>query len=88
MIHFKLDNVCFMQVTRVVLLWVNNHFNDFEENSSMTQFLEDFGKLLDEAVRLSFINVTNAVFLKSSVIMKSRDIHMNVGPYVMLDSID
>lgn len=51
-----------MQVTRIVLLWVNNHFNDFEGNPSMTKFLEDFGKMLDEAVRLSFINATGTVF--------------------------
>lgn len=51
-----------MQVTRIVLLWVNNHFNDFEGNPSMTQFLEDFEKLLIEAVRLTFTNVTGAVF--------------------------
>lgn len=51
-----------MQVTRIVLLWVNNHFNDFEGNSSMTQFLEDFEKLLEEGVRLLFINVTSVVF--------------------------
>lgn len=43
-----------MQVTRIVLLWVNNHFNDFEGNPSMTQFLEDFEKLLVEVVRLTF----------------------------------
>lgn len=45
-----------------MLLWVNNHFNDFERNPSMTQFLEDFEKLLDEAVRLTFVNVTGTVF--------------------------
>nr|XP_032825375.1 rap guanine nucleotide exchange factor 2-like isoform X7 [Petromyzon marinus]XP_032825376.1 rap guanine nucleotide exchange factor 2-like isoform X7 [Petromyzon marinus] len=30
------------KVTRVVLLWVNNHFNDFEGDPEMTQFLEKF----------------------------------------------
>lgn len=39
------------QVTRIVLLWVNNHFNDFEGNTAMTRFLEDFEKLLEAAVR-------------------------------------
>ncbi|KAJ3587197.1 hypothetical protein NHX12_010795, partial [Muraenolepis orangiensis] len=29
------------KVTRVVLLWVNNHFNDFEGDVAMTTFLED-----------------------------------------------
>ncbi|KAM6984378.1 rap guanine nucleotide exchange factor 6 isoform 4-T4 [Tautogolabrus adspersus] len=34
-------------VTRIVLLWVNNHFNDFEGDPAMTHFLEDFEKLLE-----------------------------------------
>lgn len=40
-----------LQVTRIVLLWVNNHFNDFEGNPAMTRFLEDFEKLLETTVR-------------------------------------
>ncbi|XP_067279208.1 rap guanine nucleotide exchange factor 6 [Pseudorasbora parva] len=43
---FKMDNLR-DTVTRIVLLWVNNHFNDFEGDPVMTQFLEDFEKLLD-----------------------------------------
>ncbi len=39
-----------LQVTRIVLLWVNNHFNDFEGDPVMTLFLEDFEKLLDSSV--------------------------------------
>uniref|UniRef100_A0A3Q3X769 Uncharacterized protein n=1 Tax=Mola mola TaxID=94237 RepID=A0A3Q3X769_MOLML len=34
-------------VTRIVLLWVNNHFNDFEGDPAMTRFLEDFEKHLE-----------------------------------------
>ncbi|KAF1378320.1 hypothetical protein PFLUV_G00189320 [Perca fluviatilis] len=34
-------------VTRIVLLWVNNHFNDFEGDPAMTHFLEDFEKHLE-----------------------------------------
>ncbi|XP_075878162.1 rap guanine nucleotide exchange factor 6 isoform X3 [Nelusetta ayraudi] len=34
-------------VTRIVLLWVNNHFNDFEGDQAMTHFLEDFEKHLE-----------------------------------------
>uniref|UniRef100_A0A3Q3KXE5 Rap guanine nucleotide exchange factor (GEF) 6 n=1 Tax=Labrus bergylta TaxID=56723 RepID=A0A3Q3KXE5_9LABR len=34
-------------VTRIVLLWVNNHFNDFEGDPAMTHFLEEFEKLLE-----------------------------------------
>lgn len=40
-----------LQVTRIVLLWVNNHFNDFEGNPAMTRFLEDVEKLLEMTVR-------------------------------------
>uniref|UniRef100_A0A3B3RK11 Rap guanine nucleotide exchange factor (GEF) 6 n=1 Tax=Paramormyrops kingsleyae TaxID=1676925 RepID=A0A3B3RK11_9TELE len=40
------------KVTRVVLLWVNNHFNDFEGNPEMTQFLEDFERLLETAQKM------------------------------------
>uniref|UniRef100_UPI0037E950E0 rap guanine nucleotide exchange factor 6-like isoform X6 n=1 Tax=Semicossyphus pulcher TaxID=241346 RepID=UPI0037E950E0 len=34
-------------VTRIVLLWVNNHFNDFEGDPAMTHFLEDFERHLE-----------------------------------------
>lgn len=43
--------VCMCQVTRIVLLWVNNHFNDFEGDPAMTHFLEDFEKRLEATVR-------------------------------------
>ncbi|XP_048248295.1 rap guanine nucleotide exchange factor 6-like isoform X4 [Haliotis rufescens] len=36
------------KVTRVVLLWVNNHFNDFETDTSMCEFLEEFETLLEK----------------------------------------
>ncbi|KAK6187380.1 hypothetical protein SNE40_005425 [Patella caerulea] len=35
------------KVTRVVLLWVNNHFNDFETDPAMCEFLEHFEHLLE-----------------------------------------
>lgn len=47
----------FPQVTRIVLLWVNNHFNDFEGDPAMTQFLEEFEKNLEDTVRLKRIYV-------------------------------
>jgi len=34
-----------------VLLWVNNHFNDFEGDPAMTRFLEDFERHLETTVR-------------------------------------
>lgn len=41
------------QVTRVVLLWVNNHFNDFEGDPAMTHFLEEFENNLEKEVSLT-----------------------------------
>ena len=36
------------KVTRVVLLWVTNHFTDFETDPAMMEFLETFELLLDQ----------------------------------------
>lgn len=44
------------QVTRVVLLWVNNHFNDFEGDPAMTRFLEEFENNLEREVRVSIFS--------------------------------
>ncbi|XP_021348179.1 rap guanine nucleotide exchange factor 2-like isoform X4 [Mizuhopecten yessoensis] len=41
------DPVLRPKVTRVVLLWVNNHFIDFEMDACMCDFLEKFEKLLE-----------------------------------------
>uniref|UniRef100_A0A4W4HD52 Rap guanine nucleotide exchange factor (GEF) 6 n=1 Tax=Electrophorus electricus TaxID=8005 RepID=A0A4W4HD52_ELEEL len=62
---FKVDSLR-DTVTRIVLLWVNNHFNDFEGNPSMTQFLEDFEKLLDEKMKghLRLLNIACAAKAK------------------------
>lgn len=46
-------------VTRIVLLWVNNHFNDFEGDPVMTQFLEDFEKLLDASKMKGHLRLLN-----------------------------
>lgn len=34
------------RVRRIVLLWVHNHFNDFEESPEMMRFVERFDELL------------------------------------------
>lgn len=39
-----------LQVTRVVLLWVNNHFTDFETDPDMMEFLEKFEACLEKEV--------------------------------------
>ncbi|XP_070854494.1 rap guanine nucleotide exchange factor 2 isoform X2 [Drosophila suzukii] len=41
------------RVTRVVLLWVNNHFTDFEADYEMMEFLEVFETLLERKKLLS-----------------------------------
>uniref|UniRef100_A0A8C6Q5S3 Rap guanine nucleotide exchange factor 6 n=1 Tax=Nothobranchius furzeri TaxID=105023 RepID=A0A8C6Q5S3_NOTFU len=46
-------------VTRIVLLWVNNHFNDFEGDPAMTQFLEDFEKHLETAKMKGHLRLLN-----------------------------
>ncbi|XP_049597882.1 rap guanine nucleotide exchange factor 6 isoform X2 [Syngnathus scovelli] len=46
-------------VTRIVLLWVNNHFNDFEGNMAMTRFLEDFEKRLEAAKMKGHLRLLN-----------------------------
>nr|XP_033818176.1 rap guanine nucleotide exchange factor 6-like [Geotrypetes seraphini] len=43
---FKVDSLR-NKVARVVLLWVNNHFNDFERDPTMMQFLEEFEKNME-----------------------------------------
>ncbi|KAJ8276723.1 hypothetical protein COCON_G00084750 [Conger conger] len=47
------------KVTRVVLLWVNNHFNDFEGDPAMTRFLEDFEKLLEATKMKGHLRLLN-----------------------------
>ncbi|XP_061790157.1 rap guanine nucleotide exchange factor 6 isoform X3 [Nerophis lumbriciformis] len=46
-------------VTRIVLLWVNNHFNDFEGDTAMTRFLEDFEKLLETTKMKGHLRLLN-----------------------------
>ncbi|KAJ6667961.1 hypothetical protein lerEdw1_016282 [Lerista edwardsae] len=47
------------KVTRVVLLWVNNHFNDFEGDTAMTRFLEEFEKHLENAKMKGHLRLLN-----------------------------
>jgi Rap guanine nucleotide exchange factor 2 len=37
------------QVTRILLLWVNNHFTDFELDSEMMELLDRFESKLEAA---------------------------------------
>ncbi|XP_048763340.1 rap guanine nucleotide exchange factor 2-like isoform X8 [Ostrea edulis] len=40
------------KVTRVVLLWVNNHFVDFETDAPLCEFLENFEGLLEREISI------------------------------------
>ncbi|XP_075397624.1 rap guanine nucleotide exchange factor 6 isoform X2 [Tenrec ecaudatus] len=55
---FKIDSLR-DKVTRIVLLWVNNHFNDFEGDSAMTRFLEDFEKNLEDTKMNGHLRLLN-----------------------------
>ncbi|XP_042182965.1 rap guanine nucleotide exchange factor 6-like isoform X1 [Oncorhynchus tshawytscha] len=55
---FKVDSLR-DTVTRIVLLWVNNHFNDFEGDPAMTRFLEDFEKLLETTKMKGHLRLLN-----------------------------
>lgn len=47
------------RVTRIVLLWVNNHFTDFETNNVMMNFLEHFEECLQEENMTPQLNLLN-----------------------------
>ncbi|XP_076024432.1 rap guanine nucleotide exchange factor 6 isoform X2 [Genypterus blacodes] len=55
---FKVDSLR-DTVTRIVLLWVNNHFNDFEGDMAMTRFLEDFEKHLESTKMKGHLRLLN-----------------------------
>ncbi|XP_046723140.1 rap guanine nucleotide exchange factor 6 isoform X3 [Silurus meridionalis] len=83
---FKVDNLR-DTVTRIVLLWVNNHFNDFEGNPSMTQFLEDFENLLDEAKmngHLRLLKMASAAKAKLRQVMLQKTNRDSPLPFSLL----
>nr|XP_058134057.1 rap guanine nucleotide exchange factor 6 isoform X8 [Dasypus novemcinctus] len=47
------------KVTRIILLWVNNHFNDFEGDPAMTRFLEEFEKNLEDTKMNGHLRLLN-----------------------------
>ncbi|MCI4395014.1 hypothetical protein PGIGA_G00175630 [Pangasianodon gigas] len=63
------------KVTRVVLLWVNNHFSDFEGDPDMTNFLEEFQNNLERekmSGQLRLLNIACAAKAKSRVVTITR----------------
>ncbi|XP_070185969.1 rap guanine nucleotide exchange factor 2-like isoform X2 [Littorina saxatilis] len=63
------------KVTRVVLFWVNNHFNDFETDPAMCEFLEHFECLLERERmmgQMSLLNMACAAKAKVRTVTLTR----------------
>lgn len=54
-LNFIVTYFYIIQVARLVLLWVNNHFNDFETSGEMMEKLQYFESALEREVCLEFI---------------------------------
>ncbi|XP_059820932.1 rap guanine nucleotide exchange factor 2 isoform X1 [Hypanus sabinus] len=75
------------KVTRVVLLWVNNHFNDFEGNSAMTTFLEEFENNLEREKmggHLRLLNIACAAKAKRRLITLTKPSREAPLPFILL----
>ncbi|XP_069782349.1 rap guanine nucleotide exchange factor 2 isoform X3 [Narcine bancroftii] len=75
------------KVTRVVLLWVNNHFNDFEGNSAMTTFLEEFENNLEREKmggHLRLLNIACAAKAKRRLITLLKPSREAPLPFILL----
>ncbi|GAB6028163.1 hypothetical protein CHUAL_002370 [Chamberlinius hualienensis] len=63
------------RVTRVVLLWVNNHFTDFETDAEMMEFLEKFETGLEKEKmqgQLRLLNIACATKARSRTVTLAR----------------
>ncbi|CAB3406344.1 unnamed protein product [Caenorhabditis bovis] len=63
------------KVARIVLLWVNNHFNDFETNDEMWKLLERFEGALERDgmhSQLSLLNIACSVKAKPRALVMAR----------------
>ena len=60
--HFRITSSFLRdKVTRVLLLWVNNHFTDFETDPTMMEFLERFEAEL-EAAKMQGETISEKIF--------------------------
>ncbi|KRX38606.1 Rap guanine nucleotide exchange factor, partial [Trichinella murrelli] len=59
------------KVARLVLLWVNNHFGDFESNAEMTNLLEKFDKMLEDEAMFNHQQLLN---IACSVKSRTRNV--------------
>uniref|UniRef100_A0A8C5LTE9 Rap guanine nucleotide exchange factor 2 n=1 Tax=Leptobrachium leishanense TaxID=445787 RepID=A0A8C5LTE9_9ANUR len=79
------------KVTRVVLLWVNNHFNDFEGDPAMTRFLEEFENNLEREKmggHLRLLNIACAAKAKRRLITLTKPSREALLPFTLLGGSD
>ena len=70
--HFRITSSFLRdKVTRVLLLWVNNHFTDFETDPTMMEFLERFEAEL-EAAKMQGETISEKIFSISQISLRSR----------------
>lgn len=75
------------KVTRVVLLWVNNHFNDFEGDPAMTRFLEEFENNLEREKmggHLRLLNIACAAKAKRRLMTLTKPAREAPLPFILL----
>ncbi|XP_060720509.1 rap guanine nucleotide exchange factor 2 isoform X5 [Tachysurus vachellii] len=75
------------KVTRVVLLWVNNHFSDFEGDPGMTAFLEEFQNNLEKekmSGQLRLLNIACAAKAKSRIVTITRPSREQPLPFTLM----
>ncbi|XP_034878689.1 rap guanine nucleotide exchange factor 2 isoform X3 [Mirounga angustirostris] len=75
------------KVTRVVLLWVNNHFNDFEGDPAMTRFLEEFENNLEREKmggHLRLLNIACAAKAKRRLMTLTKPSREAPLPFLLL----
>ena len=63
------------KVARIVLLWVNNHYNDFETNKEMLRLLERFEGALERDgmhSQQSLLNIACSVKAKPRLVTHTR----------------
>ncbi|KHJ45107.1 Transcription factor tfb2, partial [Trichuris suis] len=79
------------KVARLVLLWVNNHFNDFESSPKMMSLLEKFeGSLEDEAMynHQQLLNIACSVKSRSRLVTYARSNRDEVLHFSILGGSD
>ncbi|XP_076874922.1 rap guanine nucleotide exchange factor 2 isoform X3 [Brachyhypopomus gauderio] len=75
------------KVTRVVLLWVNNHFSDFEGDPGMTTFLEEFQNCLEREKmigQLRLLNIACAAKAKPRLVSIMRASRETALPFTLI----